>query len=162
MNRPRNAACGDNQPFDPKAADLLVAVVGTGSMGRGIMQVAAQGGTRVLAFDEKPEAAVAHIAKRIETQVEKGRFAADAGQAALDRIGLAHDLAALAEANVIIEAILERLDVKQALFTRLDARTGPARSLPPIPPRCQLRPLPRPARCAPSVCAACTFSIRCF
>jgi 3-hydroxyacyl-CoA dehydrogenase len=40
-------------PFDPKAAALLVAVVGTGSMGRGIMQVAAQGGMRVLAFDEK-------------------------------------------------------------------------------------------------------------
>jgi 3-hydroxybutyryl-CoA dehydrogenase len=40
--------------FDPKAADFLVAVVGTGSMGRGIMQVAAQGGMRVLAFDESP------------------------------------------------------------------------------------------------------------
>ena len=107
---------------------------------------------RVLAFDEKPEAAeaaVAHIAKMIGTQVEKGRFAADAGQAALDRIGLAHDLAALAEANVIIEAIVERLDVKQALFARLDAMTGPATiiasntfSLPitAIAPACQVRP----------------------
>lgn len=78
--------------FDPKAADFLVAVVGTGSMGRGIMQVAAQGGMRVLAFDEKPEAAkaaMAHVAKMIETQVAKGRLGADAGQAGLDRIGLA-------------------------------------------------------------------------
>jgi 3-hydroxybutyryl-CoA dehydrogenase len=136
----------------PRLPDLLVAVVGTGSMGRGIMQVAAQGGMRVLAFDEKPEAAkaaVTHIAKMIETQVAKGRLAADAGQAALDRIGLAHDLAALAEANVIIEAIVERLDVKQALFARLDAMTGPdtiiasnTSSLPitAIASACQVRP----------------------
>jgi 3-hydroxybutyryl-CoA dehydrogenase len=94
-------------PFDPKAADFLVAVVGTGSMGRGIMPVAAQGGMRVLAFDEQPEAAkaaMAHVANMIETQVAKGRLAADAGQAARDRIGLARDPAVLAEANVIIEA----------------------------------------------------------
>jgi 3-hydroxyacyl-CoA dehydrogenase len=64
------------------------------------MQVVAQGGVRVLAFDEKPEAAkaaVAHIAKMIEAQVEKGRLAAESGQAALDRIGLAHDLTAPGE-----------------------------------------------------------------
>jgi 3-hydroxyacyl-CoA dehydrogenase len=70
-------------PFDAHATDLLVAVVGTGSMGRGIMRVVAQGGVRVLAFDEKPEAAkaaVAHIAKMIEAQVEKGRLAAEAGK----------------------------------------------------------------------------------
>ena len=40
-------------PLIPRLPPLLVAVVGTGSMGRGIMQVAAQGGMRVLAFDEK-------------------------------------------------------------------------------------------------------------
>jgi 3-hydroxybutyryl-CoA dehydrogenase len=49
----------------------------------------------------------------------------EAGQAALDRIGLAHDLTALAKANVIIEAVVERLEVKQALFARLDAMAGP-------------------------------------
>lgn len=137
-------------PFDPKAADFLVAVVGTGSMGRGIMQVAAQGGMRVLAFDEKPEAAkaaMAHVAKMIETQVAKGRLAADAGH--LDRIGLARAPAILAEANVIIEAILERLDVKQALFAGLDAMTGPDTI---IASACQARPEP---------CAACAFSTPC-
>ena len=63
-------------PFDPNAADLTVGVVGTGSMGRGIMQVSAQGGMRVVAFDEKPGAAQAardYIAKMLGGQVEKGR-----------------------------------------------------------------------------------------
>ena len=56
-------------PFDPKAADLTVGVVGTGSMGRGIMQVSAQGGMRVVAYDEKPGAAQAakdYIAKMLD------------------------------------------------------------------------------------------------
>jgi 3-hydroxybutyryl-CoA dehydrogenase len=92
---------------------------------------------------------MAHVAKMIETQVAKGRLAADAGQAALDRIGLAHDPAVLAEANIIIEAILERLDVKQALFAGLDAMTGPDTI---IASAWQVRPAP---------CAACTFSTPC-
>jgi 3-hydroxyisobutyrate dehydrogenase-like beta-hydroxyacid dehydrogenase len=46
-------------PFDPNAAVITVGVVGTGSMGRGIMQVAAQGGMRVVAYDEKAGAAEA-------------------------------------------------------------------------------------------------------
>ncbi|MGQ7400964.1 3-hydroxyacyl-CoA dehydrogenase NAD-binding domain-containing protein, partial [Streptococcus suis] len=55
-------------PFDPNQADVTVGVVGTGSMGRGIMQVSAQGGMRVIAFDEKPGAAQAardYIAKML-------------------------------------------------------------------------------------------------
>jgi 3-hydroxybutyryl-CoA dehydrogenase len=115
-------------PFDPNAADLVVGVVGTGAMGRGIAQVAAQGGMRVRAFDEKRAAATAakdYIAKMLDGQVRKGRLAAEAGQAALDRISLADDVAELAQANVIIEAVVERLDVKQALFAKLDSMTAP-------------------------------------
>jgi 3-hydroxybutyryl-CoA dehydrogenase len=115
-------------PFDPHAADLAIGVVGTGSMGRGIMQVAAQGGMRVVAFDEKPGAAQAardYIAKMLGSQVEKGRIPADEAQAALDRIAVAGDLAAVATCNVIIEAIIEKLDSKQALFATLDGMTGP-------------------------------------
>ena len=44
-------------PFDPSAANVTVGVVGTGAMGRGIMQVSAQGGMNVIAYDEKPGAA---------------------------------------------------------------------------------------------------------
>ena len=66
-----------------------------------------------------------------------------------DRIGLARDPAVLAEANVIIQAIVERFDVKQALFAGLDAMTGPDTI---IASACQVRPEP---------CAACTFSTPC-
>ncbi|HEX2335737.1 MAG TPA: 3-hydroxyacyl-CoA dehydrogenase NAD-binding domain-containing protein, partial [Hyphomicrobiaceae bacterium] len=115
-------------PFDPNAADLVVGLVGTGSMGRGIMQVAAQGGLSVIAFDEKPgagEAAKDHMAKMLDGQVQKGRLPAAAGRAALDRISVTDQLSAVAKADVIIEAIIERLDVKQKLFASLDGMTGP-------------------------------------
>jgi 3-hydroxybutyryl-CoA dehydrogenase len=109
--------------FDPNASDLVLGVVGTGAMGRGIAQVAAQGGMTVVAYDAMPgaaKAAKAHLAKMIEAQVQKGRLAADAGRAAIDRVSLAEDLASIAKANVIIEAIVERLEPKQELFARLE------------------------------------------
>ena len=115
-------------PFDPNAADLVVGLVGTGSMGRGIMQVAAQGGLSVIAFDEKPgagEAAKDHMAKMLDGLVQKGRLPAAAGRAALDRVSVTDQLSAVAKADVIVEAIIERLDVKQKLFASLDGMTGP-------------------------------------
>jgi len=115
-------------PFDANAPGLLVGVVGTGSMGRGIMQVAAQGGMRVIAYDEKPgaaEAAKAYIGKMLAGAVEKGRVPAEEAKAALDRIAIASGLEDVAKASLIIEAILEKLDVKQAVFARLDRLAGP-------------------------------------
>src|SRR5215468_8819362 len=115
-------------PFDPNAPDLTIGVVGTGSMGRGIMQVSAQGGMRVIAFDEKPGAAQAakdYIARMLGGQVEKGRLQQTEADAALARITVAGELAEVAKANLIIEAIIERLDAKQALFGKLEALAGP-------------------------------------
>jgi 3-hydroxybutyryl-CoA dehydrogenase len=115
-------------PFDPHAADVAVGVVGTGSMGRGIMQVAAQGGMRVVAYDEKAgaaEAAKAYIAKTLDGLVQKGRVPAEEAKAAVDRIAVAASLDEVAKANVIIEAIIERLDAKQALFAKLDELSAP-------------------------------------
>ena len=114
-------------PFDPNAADVTVGVVGTGSMGRGIMQVSAQGGMRVIAFDEKPgaaEAAKAYIGKMLDRAVEKGSVPEAEATAALGRIAVATKLEDVAKANVIIEAIVEKLDIKQALFAKLDALAG--------------------------------------
>jgi 3-hydroxybutyryl-CoA dehydrogenase len=76
-------------PFDANAANVTVGVVGTGSMGRGIMQVAAQGGLCVIAYDEKPgaaEAAKAYIAKMLDGLVQKGRVLVDEAKSAIDRI----------------------------------------------------------------------------
>jgi len=115
-------------PFDPNAPDVLIGVVGTGSMGRGIMQVSAQGGMRVVAYDEKPGAAQAardYIAKMLVSQVEKGRLPQGDADAALARITVARDLAELGKANLIVEAIIERLDAKQALFAKLESLTAP-------------------------------------
>jgi 3-hydroxybutyryl-CoA dehydrogenase len=115
-------------PFDPKANDVTVAVIGTGTMGRGIMQVSAQGGMHVLAYDEKPGAAGAakdYIAKMLAAQVDKGRLDAAAAKATLARISIAPDLAAVAKANLVVEAIIENLAIKQDLFAKLDQVCGP-------------------------------------
>jgi 3-hydroxybutyryl-CoA dehydrogenase len=115
-------------PFDPNALDLTVAVVGTGTMGRGIMQVSAQSGMRVLAYDEKPGAAQAAkdtIAKTLAGLVEKGRLPEADAKAAVARIAVAKDLAEVAGADVVIEAIIEQLEAKQALFAKLEAHARP-------------------------------------
>ena len=62
-------------PIDPNAKSLTLAVVGTGTMGRGIVQVSAQGGMNVIAYDEKPGGAAAakeFTQKMLDRQVEKG------------------------------------------------------------------------------------------
>lgn len=115
-------------PFDPDASDLTVAVVGTGTMGRGIVQVSAQGGMRVIAYDEKPGAAQAakdYIAKTLSGLVEKGRVPEADAKAAIDRIVVAKDMCDVGKANVVIEAIVEQLAAKQALFAKLEAVVGP-------------------------------------
>ena len=63
--------------LDPNREDLVVGVIGTGAMGRGIMQVAAQGGMQVFAYDEKSgaaESAVQHIRQMLDGLVAKGRL----------------------------------------------------------------------------------------
>ena len=115
-------------PFDPDASDLTVAVIGTGTMGRGIVQVSAQGGMRVIAYDEKPGAAQAakdYIAKTLGGLVEKGRVPEADARAAVDRIVVAKDMGDVGKANVVIEAIVEQLAAKQALFAKLEGVVGP-------------------------------------
>jgi len=114
--------------FDANRKDMTIAVIGTGTMGRGIVQVSAAGGMKVIAFDEKPggaEAARDFCAKMLERNVEKGLTSPADAKAAVDRITVARSLADCAKADVIIEAVFERLDIKQDLFEKLDAITGP-------------------------------------
>jgi 3-hydroxybutyryl-CoA dehydrogenase len=114
--------------FDANAQSMTIAVIGTGTMGRGIVQVSAQGGMAVIAYDEKPGAAQTakdYIAKVLSGLVEKGRLTAPEMQAAVDRITVAKELADVAKANVVVEAIIERLDIKQPLFAKLDELCAP-------------------------------------
>ena len=103
--------------------DAIVAVVGSGAMGSGIAQVAASAGHQVLLFDTRTDAAdkaIADIGKTYAKLVEKGRMdaaAADEARARLKRIG---SLQEAGGAALVVEAIVENLDAKRALFAELE------------------------------------------
>ncbi|MFD5156546.1 3-hydroxyacyl-CoA dehydrogenase [Streptomyces hawaiiensis] len=100
-----------------------VAVVGTGTMGQGIAQVALVAGHPVRLYDTAPgragEAAEA-IGARLDRLVEKERLTGPDRDAARARLLPAEDLAELADCALVVEAVLERLDVKQELFRELE------------------------------------------
>ncbi|RZJ10102.1 MAG: 3-hydroxyacyl-CoA dehydrogenase [Rubrivivax sp.] len=101
--------------------DARLLVVGAGLMGAGIAQVAAQAGHAVSLFDARPgaaEAAKARLAQSLDGLVAKGKLTGDAAHAALARIT---PVDALAPADLVIEAIVENLDAKRALFAELEA-----------------------------------------
>ncbi|MGK5628478.1 3-hydroxyacyl-CoA dehydrogenase [Streptomyces sp. URMC 123] len=101
-----------------------VAVVGTGTMGQGIAQVALVSGHPVRLYDVAPgRAAVAvdAIAARLDRLVEKGRLSAAERDAARGRLSAVGELAALADAGLVIEAVVEDMGAKQQLFSALEA-----------------------------------------
>ncbi|MFJ8466497.1 3-hydroxyacyl-CoA dehydrogenase [Streptomyces swartbergensis] len=100
-----------------------VAVVGTGTMGQGIAQVALVAGHSVRLYDALPgrarEAADA-IGARLDRLVEKDRLTGADRDAARARLLPAEDLSELADCALVVEAVLERLDVKQDLLRELE------------------------------------------
>lgn len=105
-----------------------VGVVGAGAMGRGIAQVAAQAGSTVKLFDAAPGAAgEACVAIRVQWErlVEKGRLDATARDAQAARLYAADSLDALADCDLVIEAVVERLEVKRDLLAALEALLHP-------------------------------------
>ena len=104
-----------------------VLVVGAGIMGTGIAQVAAQAGHRVMLFDAREGAAVqatAKLAATLDGLVNKGRLTADDAQVVMARIEPITALEQAREAALVIEAIVENLDAKRALFRQLEAVVG--------------------------------------
>jgi 3-hydroxybutyryl-CoA dehydrogenase len=100
-----------------------IGVVGAGQMGGGIAQVAAQAGLDVLLNDLEDafvERGVAAIAKNLGRAVEKGKLDAAARDAALKRIRGTAALDAMSACDLVVEAIVEKMDVKLALFASLD------------------------------------------
>ncbi|HXE48669.1 MAG TPA: 3-hydroxyacyl-CoA dehydrogenase [Ramlibacter sp.] len=102
----------------------IVGVVGAGAMGRGIAQIAAQAGSVVKLYDTRPQA-IAKARDELFTQwarlVEKGRMDAAAMQSCKERLQIAGSVQELADCNLVIEAVIERLDVKKSLFAELEA-----------------------------------------
>jgi len=111
-------------PLDVSRSDLSLAVIGTGAMGRGIAQVAAQAGIRALLFDTRPGAAREakdSIAAQWQRMQEKGRMGADEQARALANLVVVDSLAALGACPVVIEAVVEDLAAKRELFAALEA-----------------------------------------
>jgi 3-hydroxybutyryl-CoA dehydrogenase len=105
-----------------------VGVAGAGAMGRGIAQIAAQAGSTVRLFDTQPQAlsrARDALFSQWDRLLEKGRMDAATVQACKGRVLLAQGLPELADCDLVIEAIVERLDVKRALFAELEQVVGP-------------------------------------
>ncbi len=101
-----------------------VAVVGAGLMGAGIAQVSAAAGYDVVLRDVTPEAlerGLATIRASYAKFVEKGRMAADDAEASLARITTTTDLDAVATADIVVEAVFEKLEVKSEVFRALDS-----------------------------------------
>src|SRR5215213_7998604 len=113
--------------FDVNRPDLTIGVIGTGAMGRGIVQVAAAGGMNVLITDAKPGAAREareFVAKMLARAAEKGSMTAEDAQVASNRIKIVEALADLKQCHVVVEAIVENLDAKRALFAELEDIVG--------------------------------------
>lgn len=110
--------------LDTNRPDLTLGVIGTGAMGRGIAQIAAQAGVRVLLNDSRLEAARegrASIAGQLKRLAEKGKLTVDQSQQAVDRVNIVESLQGLAPCHIVVEAIVENLDVKRKLFQSLEA-----------------------------------------
>eukprot|EP01031_Cornospumella_fuschlensis_P002816 gene2816-3526_t len=93
-------------------------------MGAGIAQVAAQAGHPVRLYDTRTGAAaqaIAGIDRQLARLVDKGKLEAAAHVATLARLRPADELEELADAGLVIEAIVEKLEIKRELLQRLEA-----------------------------------------
>ncbi|HEV8579739.1 MAG TPA: 3-hydroxybutyryl-CoA dehydrogenase [Thermoanaerobaculia bacterium] len=105
-----------------------IGIVGAGTMGHGIAQVAAQSGYEVVLVDAIPDAlarGTSQIGKGLERLVSKGKLSAEDRDRALGRISTGGDLSALAGADLIVEAVVEKLEVKQQVLAELDRACPP-------------------------------------
>ena len=106
-----------------------VGIVGCGAMGRGIAQIAAQSGSNIKLFDVQPNAsdkAREALGAQWDKLKAKGRLDADTCKALKSRITAVGALSTLADCDLIVEAVVERLDVKKALFAELEQIISPS------------------------------------
>ena len=103
-------------------------MIGAGTMGNGIAQVFAAGGAQVLLVDTNAEALAggqATIEKNLGRMVSKERITQEDAEASLGRLQSATELTAISDQTLVVEAIVEREDVKTAVFAELDSITVP-------------------------------------
>ena len=100
-----------------------VGVVGAGSMGNGIAQISAQAGFDVIMSDVEDkfvQNAMKNIDKFLSRSVEKGKMTADAKAATLGRIKVTTKIEDLKDADFVVEAVFEEMDLKKKVFAQLD------------------------------------------
>lgn len=105
-----------------------VAIVGAGTMGRGIAMAYANAGVRVLLTDESPDAlerALLAIRAQYRSSVSKGRISSEEASARLARIQRTDGYDGMESANVIIEAVYENMEVKKRIFADIDSFASP-------------------------------------
>lgn len=121
------------QSADFAAANLAksvrrVGVIGAGQMGNGIAHVFALNGYEVLLNDlsrERIDNAIETISGNLERQVRREKISEDEMNAALDRISVAEDYDALADANLIVESATEDETIKKEIFSSICHHLGP-------------------------------------
>jgi 3-hydroxybutyryl-CoA dehydrogenase len=105
-----------------------IVVIGAGTMGNGIAHTAAASGFPTTLIDVgQPilDRAMSTISANLQRGVDKGKMTADEKQTVLGRINATPDMNAVAEADLVVEAIIENLAAKTALFEKLDQTTKP-------------------------------------
>jgi len=103
---------------------MKVAVLGAGAMGTGIGQIAAQNGCEVVYYDSFPgatERSKSSIEKIFGRLVEKGRMSEDERASSLAQMKWSKDISAIKGADIVIEAVIENLEVKMALYAEAEA-----------------------------------------
>lgn len=114
-------AAAELAKFDPPMQ--VLGIIGSGAMGTGIAQVAAEGGWQVKLYDlQEParERSRTSLQKLMQRLIEKGKRTEEAVNTFFERIEYVDTLEALAGADLVIEAIVERLDIKKDVFAKLD------------------------------------------
>ncbi len=113
---------------DINPAEFTIGLVGTGAMGRGIAQIAVAAGFPVRLFDTRDGAvaeAADFIGKMLARAAEKGSITADAAKDATARLTPVTELGDMAPCDMIVEAIVENLEAKRALFKSLESLVAP-------------------------------------
>ncbi|MFE6820895.1 3-hydroxyacyl-CoA dehydrogenase family protein [Streptomyces sp. NPDC057690] len=105
-----------------------IAVVGCGTMGSGIVQLAAQNGFEVVGVETDDDIAArarARIAAGIDCTLSRGRITAEQAREAPGLYRLSTDLGAIAEADLVVEAVYEDVELKKRLLGEIDRLVGP-------------------------------------
>ena len=107
------------------AGPARIAVIGAGTMGHGIAQIAASAGFPVVLTDADPTAlgrGRRRIAENLEEGIRRGKVTTEARDETLARVGLEADqAAAVADADFVIEAVVENLEIKKGILERVEA-----------------------------------------